>query len=181
MRRGPLLVDMVLTEPAMPVKAKKDLFSRLDEAMAANDAGKVAEVCRLLEMECRASTMQRAGELHSKLKERTRNCSGAFLEALRGTCESVGAEVRQRALAGDRRPEEVRKKADEALLEAAERGDLDGVKRALAYGADVHAKDGRGMTAMLHALTGTGIRFKDLHTTQSSLEDIFVTLVRENK
>ena len=41
--------------------------------------------------------------------------------------------------------------------------------------------DRTGMTAMLHALTGTGIRFKDLHTTQSSLEDIFVTLVREKK
>jgi len=41
--------------------------------------------------------------------------------------------------------------------------------------------DRTGMAAMLHALTGAGIRFKDLHTTQSSLEDIFVTLVREKK
>jgi len=41
--------------------------------------------------------------------------------------------------------------------------------------------DRSGITAMLHALTGAGIRFKDLHTTQSSLEDIFVTLVREGK
>jgi ABC-2 type transport system ATP-binding protein len=36
-----------------------------------------------------------------------------------------------------------------------------------------------GITALLADLTGAGIRFKDLHTTQSSLEDIFVTLVRE--
>jgi len=41
--------------------------------------------------------------------------------------------------------------------------------------------DRAGITSMLHALTGTGIRFKDLQTTQSSLEDIFVTLVREGK
>jgi len=41
--------------------------------------------------------------------------------------------------------------------------------------------DRSGIAAMLHALTGAGIRFKDLHTTQSSLEDIFVTLVREGK
>ena len=41
--------------------------------------------------------------------------------------------------------------------------------------------DRAGMAAMLHALIGAGVRFKDLHTTQSSLEDIFVTLVREKK
>ncbi len=41
--------------------------------------------------------------------------------------------------------------------------------------------DRAGIAAMLYALTGAGIRFKDLHTTQSSLEDIFVTLVREKK
>ena len=33
--------------------------------------------------------------------------------------------------------------------------------------------------ALLADLPGAGIRFKDLHTTQSSLEDIFVTLVRD--
>jgi ABC-2 type transport system ATP-binding protein len=41
--------------------------------------------------------------------------------------------------------------------------------------------DRAGMAAMLHALIGAGVRFRDLHTTQSSLEDIFVTLVREKK
>jgi ABC-2 type transport system ATP-binding protein len=41
--------------------------------------------------------------------------------------------------------------------------------------------DRAGITALLKDLTDAGIRFKDLHTTQSSLEDIFVTLVRDEK
>jgi ABC-2 type transport system ATP-binding protein len=36
-----------------------------------------------------------------------------------------------------------------------------------------------GITALLADLNVAGIRFRDLHTTQSSLEDIFVDLVRE--
>ena len=32
---------------------------------------------------------------------------------------------------------------------------------------------------ILEALDHAGISFKDLHTTESSLEDIFVSLVRE--
>jgi len=39
--------------------------------------------------------------------------------------------------------------------------------------------DRAGITALLKDLTGAGIRFRDLHTTQSSLEDIFVGLVSE--
>src|SRR5882762_6849838 len=39
--------------------------------------------------------------------------------------------------------------------------------------------DRAGIAALLKDLTQAGIRFKDLHTTQSSLEDIFVTLVRQ--
>jgi ABC-2 type transport system ATP-binding protein len=39
--------------------------------------------------------------------------------------------------------------------------------------------DRTGITALLQALPEAGIRFKDLQTTQTSLEDIFVTLVRE--
>ena len=39
--------------------------------------------------------------------------------------------------------------------------------------------DRTGITALLQALPAAGIRFKDLQTTQSSLEDIFVTLVRD--
>ena len=36
-----------------------------------------------------------------------------------------------------------------------------------------------GITALLHALGDAGIRFKDLRTSQSSLEDIFVSLVKD--
>ena len=36
-----------------------------------------------------------------------------------------------------------------------------------------------GITALLRDLSQAGIRFKDLHTTQSSLEDIFVDLVKK--
>jgi ABC-2 type transport system ATP-binding protein len=39
--------------------------------------------------------------------------------------------------------------------------------------------DRTGITALLQALPQAGVRFKDLQTTQTSLEDIFVTLVRQ--
>ena len=53
-------------------------------------------------------------------------------------------------------------------------------------GADlVYTYDDQGessaITALLADLTRCGIRFKDLQTTQSSLEDIFVTLLAEKK
>ena len=38
-----------------------------------------------------------------------------------------------------------------------------------------------GITALLRDVGAAGIRFRDLHTTQSSLEDIFVDLVRKNQ
>ena len=38
-----------------------------------------------------------------------------------------------------------------------------------------------GITGLLQDLTEAGVRFKDLQTTQSSLEDIFVDLVRQRK
>jgi ABC-2 type transport system ATP-binding protein len=38
-----------------------------------------------------------------------------------------------------------------------------------------------GITALLQDLNSAGIRFRDLQTTQSSLEDIFVGLVRQGK
>jgi ABC-2 type transport system ATP-binding protein len=50
----------------------------------------------------------------------------------------------------------------------------------LVYTYDAQS-DRAGIAALLKDLTGAGIRFKDLHTTQSSLEDIFVTLVRDKK
>ena len=36
-----------------------------------------------------------------------------------------------------------------------------------------------GITALLQALNDSGVRFNDLFTTQSSLEDIFVDLVTQ--
>jgi ABC-2 type transport system ATP-binding protein len=41
--------------------------------------------------------------------------------------------------------------------------------------------DRKGITDLLADLNRVGIRFRDLHTTQSSLEDIFVGLVSERK
>ena len=38
-----------------------------------------------------------------------------------------------------------------------------------------------GIAALLEDLNSAGIRFRDLHTTQSSLEDIFVDLVRQGR
>jgi len=38
-----------------------------------------------------------------------------------------------------------------------------------------------GIIALLRDLNDAAIVFKDLHTTQSSLEDIFVSLVKEAK
>jgi ABC-2 type transport system ATP-binding protein len=48
----------------------------------------------------------------------------------------------------------------------------------LIYTYDTQAER-TGITALLAALNQAGIRFKDLNTRQSSLEDIFVDLVRE--
>jgi ABC-2 type transport system ATP-binding protein len=39
--------------------------------------------------------------------------------------------------------------------------------------------DHTGITALLETLQGAGIEFKDLNTMQSSLEDIFVSLVHQ--
>jgi ABC-2 type transport system ATP-binding protein len=41
--------------------------------------------------------------------------------------------------------------------------------------------DRTAITTLLRALTEAGVVFKDLHTSQSSLEDIFVNLVRANR
>ena len=49
--------------------------------------------------------------------------------------------------------------------------------RHMTYTYDTSAER-TGITTLLRALNEAGIRFKDLHTTQSSLEDIFVSLVK---
>jgi ABC-2 type transport system ATP-binding protein len=50
----------------------------------------------------------------------------------------------------------------------------------LIYSYDTHGKQ-TNIVALLEDLDEAGIRFKDLQTTQSSLEDIFVSLVRERR
>jgi ABC-2 type transport system ATP-binding protein len=71
---------------------------------------------------------------------------------------------------------------------------LDAVPEALAAHHLTLAGDGRtltytydtqveriGITALLDDLNSAGIQFRDLHTTQSSLEDIFIDLVRNGR
>src|SRR3954468_1697304 len=50
----------------------------------------------------------------------------------------------------------------------------------LVYTYDTQAER-TGITALLQELTRAGIRFRDIETTQSSLEDIFVDLVRQDR
>ena len=52
--------------------------------------------------------------------------------------------------------------------------------RELVYTYDTQAER-TGITALLNDLSEAGIRFRDLHTTQTSLEDIFVDLVRRGQ
>lgn len=51
---------------------------------------------------------------------------------------------------------------------------------ALVYSFDSHA-EATGVPSLLRRMGDIGIAFKDLHTSQSSLEDIFVGLVHEDK
>jgi len=50
----------------------------------------------------------------------------------------------------------------------------------LIYTYDTHSER-TGITALLGDLNEAGVKFKDLNTTQSSLEDIFVTLVKDGQ
>eukprot|EP01030_Chromulinospumella_sphaerica_P001021 gene1021-1001_t len=50
----------------------------------------------------------------------------------------------------------------------------------LTYSFDTQQED-TGIAALLRALTEHGIDFKDLHSSESSLEDIFVSLVHQDK
>jgi ABC-2 type transport system ATP-binding protein len=50
----------------------------------------------------------------------------------------------------------------------------------LIYTYDTRAER-TGITALLDELGSAGIGFKDIRTTQSSLEDIFVDLVRQKR
>jgi ABC-2 type transport system ATP-binding protein len=57
---------------------------------------------------------------------------------------------------------------------------LSGDRTQLIYTYDTQASR-TGITALLDDLAAAGIAFKDLHTTQSSLEEIFVDLVRQSR
>jgi ABC-2 type transport system ATP-binding protein len=50
----------------------------------------------------------------------------------------------------------------------------------LTYTYDAH-DERSGISALLEALDAAGIAFRDLQTKQSSLEDIFVSLVKEKR
>ncbi len=50
---------------------------------------------------------------------------------------------------------------------------------ALLYHYDTRG-EGTGITKLLQALAGEGLQLRDLHTSQSSLEEIFVSLVQED-
>ena len=59
-------------------------------------------------------------------------------------------------------------------LELAPAGD------ALSYHYDTSGGDGTGITRLLQALSDAGLTLRDVHTRQSSLEEIFVGLVKED-
>lgn len=50
----------------------------------------------------------------------------------------------------------------------------------LIYTFDIQSQD-TGITQLMHSLQKLGVDYKDLHSSQSSLEDIFVSLVRAKK
>ena len=51
----------------------------------------------------------------------------------------------------------------------------------LTYTYDAQRNSGSGIAGLLQTLNAQGIHFKDLHTSESSLEDIFVSLVRDSR
>ena len=51
---------------------------------------------------------------------------------------------------------------------------------ALSYHYDTRGQDGTGITRLLQALAAEGLTLRDVHTSQSSLEEIFVGLVKED-
>jgi ABC-2 type transport system ATP-binding protein len=63
---------------------------------------------------------------------------------------------------------------------AAYRLELSPDRSELVYTYDTQG-DRTGITALLRDLAAAGIRFKDLQTRQSTLEEIFVSLVRQGR
>ena len=62
----------------------------------------------------------------------------------------------------------------------AERRDVVEDRRELTYTYDTKGEH-TGITDLIHALRDAGIRFNDLQTKQSSLEEIFVDLVKRER
>jgi ABC-2 type transport system ATP-binding protein len=72
---------------------------------------------------------------------------------------------------------QLQKKLDTVPAEFADRLELSADGLELVYSYDTRAER-PGITALLEGLIKQGIRFKDVNTTQTSLEEIFVDLVR---
>jgi ABC-2 type transport system ATP-binding protein len=72
---------------------------------------------------------------------------------------------------------QLQKRLDAVPVEFADRLTLSADGMELVYGYDTRAER-PGITALLEGLIKQGIRFKDVNTTQTSLEEIFVDLVR---
>ena len=51
----------------------------------------------------------------------------------------------------------------------------------LTYTFDVQQEERTGIASLLRRLADEGVDFRDLHSSESSLEDIFVSLVREER
>ena len=78
------------------------------------------------------------------------------LRALRAAAKRRGATTKSAGAAGSAATRSVAASSrpavsPDALHRAAKAGDIDGVKAALAAGADVNARDGKGRTALMHA------------------------------
>ncbi|MFA5956589.1 ABC transporter ATP-binding protein [Hyphomicrobium sp.] len=116
-----------------------------------------------------------------------------YIEEAEEMADRVGVIAKGRIILVEEKDELMRKLGKKQLLLQLS-APLDAVPEALAqyglqYGADqnelIYTYDTRaertGITALLNDMRAAGISFKDLSTTQSSLEDIFVDLVREKR
>ena len=63
----------------------------------------------------------------------------------------------------------------------ADRGEADIARTTPAFQNEARAGERTGIRSLLNTLGEAGLSFRDLQTTQSSLEDIFVDLVNEEK
>ncbi len=116
-----------------------------------------------------------------------------YIEEAEEMADRVGVIAKGRIILVEEKNELMRKLGKKQLLLQLS-SPLDTIPEALTqyglqYGADqnelIYTYDTRaertGITALLNDMRTAGISFKDLSTTQSSLEDIFVDLVREKR